>query len=259
MPSVGGAELGTPHSAKGGGEVGMMMLDAYRGQAAVPRQRQAPFGGNVIGMGIHRHDPRLEAVKVPVKLQIAPVIGMRRRFLQVAHVLRDDGLPVLEQAEGRFQLSAHGQHGRRILEARRQRERRWRVAPRAAQHPWLAGHHPRDAIVEAVHNIAVTPSFMTLTRRKLAGLASQNYNRCGNAGEQHPLLLRQAPHTRQSPPSHAPSWGERLAIAGFALAQPGHRARVAGVAGQMEPAQALDGDDLPGCDERRRSLYRIAR
>ena len=70
-------------------------------------------------------------------------------------MLRDDGLPVLEQAEGRFQLSAHGKHGRRILEARRQRERRWRVAPRTAQHAWLAGHHPRDAIVEAVHNIAV--------------------------------------------------------------------------------------------------------
>ena len=98
---------------------------------------------------------RLEAEQVPVKLQIAPVIGVRCRFLQVAHVLRDDGLPVLEQAKGGLQLGPHGEDGGRILEAGRQRERRWRVAPCAAQHARLARHNPRDAIVEPVHDIAV--------------------------------------------------------------------------------------------------------
>ena len=54
-----------------------------------------------------------------------------------------------------FSSRAHGEHSRRILETGRQWQRRWRVAPRAAQHTRLARHRPRDAIVEAVHDIAV--------------------------------------------------------------------------------------------------------
>ena len=63
--------------------------------------------------------------------------------------------PSLQQAKGGLQLGPHGEHGGRILETGRQRERRWRVAPCAAQHARLARHNPRDAIVEAVHDIAV--------------------------------------------------------------------------------------------------------
>ena len=53
-------------------------------------------------MGIHRDKLRLEAEKVPVKLQIPAVIRMRCCFLQVAHVLRDDGLPILYKAKSGF-------------------------------------------------------------------------------------------------------------------------------------------------------------
>ncbi len=43
---------------------------------------------------------------------------------------------------------------------------------------------------------------------------------------------------------------ERLALAMLALSQPRDRGLVGGVAGELEPAQALEGDDLPALHER---------
>ncbi len=187
-----------------------MVLHADRADPGFLSKRRAPFRGDVIGVGIHRHDPGIEAEQLAVKLQIPPVIRMRCRLFEVAHMLGNRGLPVLQQAKRRFQLGAHGQHGRRALEARRQRHGRGRIAAGAAQQARHTRHHPRDAIVEAVHDIAVVHQEVIGDGRKplarlriidalrlVAAIAGGQHNRPGKVFHQEMVERRIGQHEAQ--------------------------------------------------------------
>ena len=70
-------------------------------------------------------------------------------------MLRQDRLTVLDQAEGRLQLSAHREQIGRILEAVRQPQRRGRVAAGAAKNARSPGHDPHDRVVDAIGDGAI--------------------------------------------------------------------------------------------------------
>ena len=93
--------------------------------------------------------------KLGVERQILAVVVESLDVLQIALMLRKDGLAVLDETKGRLELSAHCEKFGRRLEARRQRNGRRREAARAPQEPHPAGHHARDRVVDAIGDFAV--------------------------------------------------------------------------------------------------------
>ena len=90
-----------------------------------------------------------------VERQVLAVVVESLGVLEIALMLRKDGLAVLDETEGRLELAAHRQKLGRRLESRRQRDGRRRKSARAPQEPQPAGHHARHRIIDAVGDFAV--------------------------------------------------------------------------------------------------------
>ena len=99
---------------------------------------------------------------LPIERQILLVVGERRGVFQIALVLRQDGLPVLEQAERRLELAAHGHQLGRGFEACRQFDRARGEAAGPAKHARFSVHDANDEIVDAVGDPAIV-------RQRIAG------------------------------------------------------------------------------------------
>ena len=79
----------------------------------------------------------------------------RAGILEVAEVLGQDGLTVLEQADGVLQLAAERQHRRRVGKPGRQWDRRRGVTACPTQQARSCMHDARDRVVDPVDDLAV--------------------------------------------------------------------------------------------------------
>ena len=93
---------------------------------------------------------RLVGKNPPVERDILFVIIECRGVLQIALMLRQDGLPVLGETERRFQLAAHRQQLWRRFESGRQFDPAWGETARAAQRARSTADEAHDRIVDAV-------------------------------------------------------------------------------------------------------------
>ena len=93
--------------------------------------------------------------QLAVEREAAAVLGECRSVLKVAHVLGQDRLTILDQAEGVLQLAAQGQNRRGRRKPLRQRERRRCIAARSPQHAWLGGQDPSHRVIGAIYDVAV--------------------------------------------------------------------------------------------------------
>ena len=99
-------------------------------------------------MAVDRDQLRRMLVELSVEREVVGDVVGRRRVLQVAHVLAEDRLTVLDQAEGVLELAAEGQNLPVFGETHGQRNRRRRIAPRPAQQARPAQVDAQDRIVD---------------------------------------------------------------------------------------------------------------
>ena len=103
-----------------GGDMGMMVLH-FRQVRHMPRGKIAPqFCGQILGMAIDRDDRRHVLEQSLIRLDRLCVVGEGLGVLQIAHVVRQDGLAVAQQAERALQFTTHRKNRRSSGEAIRQ-------------------------------------------------------------------------------------------------------------------------------------------
>ncbi len=106
-------------------------------------------------MGIDGDYPRRVREQGAIGLDGAHVIGVGQCVLQIAHVVREHGLAVAQQAKRVLQLAPHRQHGWGRVEAAWQRQRRGRVTPRSPQHAGFAAGRAHQGIIDPARDVAV--------------------------------------------------------------------------------------------------------
>ena len=77
----------------------------------------AALGREVIRMPVNGDDLRRVLEQVAVEGQVVSHVVSGRRVLQVAHVLAEDRLAILDQAEAVLEFAAERQHLRLAIEA----------------------------------------------------------------------------------------------------------------------------------------------
>ena len=137
-------------------------------------------------------------------------VGMGQRILQVAHVMRHDGAPFMQQAKRILQFTAERQHRRCRSETLRQRDRCRSETARAAQHTRRAqgnAHHriihpPRDVAImqqEIIGNCAEAKFCLIVVNglRLVRQVAAGQHNRARHAAQHQVMQQRIGQHETQ--------------------------------------------------------------
>ena len=95
----------------------MMMLNIREGQLVVSRALFGQFRRKVFGVHIRGQQARPVIVKTGIELQVLLIILERRNVLQITLVLGENRGPILQNAEGGFQLAPKSQQVGRIFKA----------------------------------------------------------------------------------------------------------------------------------------------
>ena len=132
-----------------------MVLRFDKRQRLRPRPFARELGRQIFRMPIGDEGARRVVEELSVERQILAVVVESFDVLEIALMLREDSLAVLDETEGRLELSTHREKFGRRLEPRRQRNGRRRKAPRATQYPRSVGHHERHRVVDAIGDLAV--------------------------------------------------------------------------------------------------------
>src|SRR5271165_3532663 len=126
-----------------------MVLSLDELQTARPRFLATEFCGQIFGMTVHDDRQWLVIEQPAIEPEILTVIVERRRLFQIAQVLGEDRLAVLDEAKDGLELAAHRQSLRRSFKTRGKWDGRWREAASPAQHP--------DCAVNEAHHRVVNP------------------------------------------------------------------------------------------------------
>ena len=136
-------------------DMGVMVLGLDQRQRLRSRPRPGEFGRQIFRMPIGDESARGVTEKLGVKRQVLPVVVEGFDVLQIALMLGQDGLAVLDETEGRLELPSKREKFGRRLEPRRQRDGRRREAARAPQQPDSARHLAGDGVVDAIGDLPV--------------------------------------------------------------------------------------------------------
>ena len=135
--------------------MGMMVLRFDERQRLGLRPFTRELGRQIFRMAVGDESARRVMKELGVQPQSLAVVVESLDILQIALMLREDSLAVLDETEGRLELSTHREKFGRRLEPRRQRNGRRRKAPRATQYPRSVGHYERHQVVDAIGDLAV--------------------------------------------------------------------------------------------------------
>jgi hypothetical protein len=116
--------------------MGVMMLHLDEAHAPIARPLASELSGQRFWMAIHDQRLRLMAEAIGVAGEAAAEVVERGGVLKVAVMPREHGLAAPGEAEGRLQLTTHGEHIGRALESARQSQAmshsRTRLLPESA-------------------------------------------------------------------------------------------------------------------------------
>ncbi len=130
------------------GHVGVMMLDADRWTR--PSVLRAYRGRLIIGMQIVDQELRPQVEKSLIMRDRLGVGAEGLVVIEIADVMAEEGMTSPAHRERRLQLATQGQ--RRPAALDRQRNRSWRIAPRAANRQLNPGDDPRHRVVASQVN-----------------------------------------------------------------------------------------------------------
>jgi hypothetical protein len=130
--------------------VGMMVLHLEKGEPLDAGALSRELRRRIVWVTIddERERPMLE--EVCVEGEVLPILVERRRILEVPLVLREDGLPVGQQAERRLELGAVSEQRRCGLEAGGEPERPRRIPSRPTQDADAPADDAGHGVVDAV-------------------------------------------------------------------------------------------------------------
>ena len=159
------------------GDMRVVMLDLQRGVAHPRLPAAGKLGRQVFGMEVDAECRGGWLEDRPIERQILLVVGERRGVFQIALVLRQDRLPVLEQAERRLELAAQGHQLGRGFEACRQFDR----ARREAAGPANTREPPAmTRTTESSTRLAILRSCMHARHRRYRQSCSPALSRLGD-------------------------------------------------------------------------------
>ena len=133
----------------------MVMLHLFQPQTLPIRPCLPVLGRAVFGVQIDRHNlgPVIEQGRV-IRIRLDKGIP-RQGLIQLAQMMAQQRLPVLDQTDRRFHLPTIGHDLRCALKPRGQRDRPWHLPPRTAQHHPPPPHQALDTVIQPARNIAV--------------------------------------------------------------------------------------------------------
>src|SRR6202044_2690881 len=107
-------------------DMGVMVLRLDEGQRLGLRPFARELGRQIFGMAVGDESARRVMKEVGVQPESLAVVVESLDILQIALMLREDSLAVLDETERSLKLPAHRHKLRRRLEPRRKRDRRRR-------------------------------------------------------------------------------------------------------------------------------------